>query len=1024
MSIDKGLVLGIDLGANSLGTALINWSTQEVVFTGVRIFKAGVDKLDESKEASRAVERRTSRLMRRQTDRRRRRQAKIYGLLQRGGMLPAGERGGAEFQVLDRALTAKFGYAEKMPYRLRAMALDSKLEPMEIGRALYHLAQRRGFQSNRKAGVKADEDKGKVKSGIGELAAKMAATGARTVGEYFGLHVDPKEERIRSRYTHRSMYEKEFDAIWAAQSDYWPMLLAEPLRKELRQAYFHQRPLRDQSDKVGRCDLEAGEKRAPMGLLEVQRFRFFSAANNLRLIDTSGNEFGLAAEQRSVLLAMSLQGEKLELSKIKKKLKLADGIAFTIERGGEKNLPGNPTAARMGKAMGRDWTDRDMATQAEMVRFLLAQAGTDEEAAAELRASFGLDEATAKAAAEVPLPEGYYSVSLAVIRKLMPLLESGMTYAEARAQIYGAVRQTEPVALLPGLDDELVKSAVGDIRNPIVLRALSEFRKTVNAILRKYGKPDFIHIELARDIRRGVEERSRLGQKNREREGERAKAAEALSAHLGRPADHISRRDIEKYLLWQECGFQCPYSGRQISIGALFGDNAFFHVEHIVPFSLSLDDSFDNKTLCYHELNSVKRDRTPWEAFGATGDWEAMIERVKKWDKPRKMRRFTMTETEKATMLEEFSTKQLNDTRYASRLAAQYAGLLYGGTSDAEGTKRVYTCSGPITAYLRREWDLERILNPSGPGKSRDDHRHHAVDAVAIAMCSQGMVQRLSEAAGRALAAGRRQFGVLEQPWLGFREQVAEKVLATAVSLKPEYKLQGAMHDQTLYGRPRKGGAGKTFVHVRKPVTGAKPEEIVDRRVREAVIAKIAEVGSAKKLEGNWPVLVQKGGKAIPIRRVRVRVVGNPVGLGKGAKVRWVLPNSTHHVEVVRNESGKKVKFDHYAVTTIEALRRKVEGTPIVRREFGERETFICTLRAGDVLEARKEGGELALWLVRTVRSLGSMELNLLSDARVKGDIADDKSTGLWQPTVNSAFGAGARKVTVSHLGEVLASHD
>ena len=206
--------------------------------------------------------------------------------------------------------------------------------------------------------------------------------------------------------------------------------------------------------------MEAGEKRAPMGLLEVQRFRFFSAANNLRLIDTSGNEFGLAAEQRSVLLGMSLQGEKLELSKIKKKLKLADGIAFTIERGGEKNLPGNPTAARMGKAMGRDWTDRDMATQAEMVRFLLAQAGTDEEAAAELRASFGLDEATAKAAAEVPLPEGYYSVSLAVIRKLMPLLESGMTYAEARKLIYGAVRRTEPVALLPGLDDERVKERV------------------------------------------------------------------------------------------------------------------------------------------------------------------------------------------------------------------------------------------------------------------------------------------------------------------------------------------------------------------------------------------------------------------------------------------------------------------------------------------------------------------------------------------------------------------------------------
>ena len=89
----------------------------------------------------------------------------------------------------------------------------------------------------------------------------------------------------------------------------------------------------------------------------------------------------------------------------------------------------------------------------------------------------------------------------------------------------------------------------------------------------------------------------------------------------------------------------------------------------------------------------------------------------------------------------------------AVTLAALFAGMLYGGTVDEAGTKRVQTCSGPITAYLRGEWDLNRILNPNAPGKSRDDHRHHAVDAVAIAMCSQSMVQRLSAAASAALSA-------------------------------------------------------------------------------------------------------------------------------------------------------------------------------------------------------------------------------------------------------------------------------
>jgi CRISPR-associated endonuclease Csn1 len=1023
MSTDKGLVLGVDLGANSIGTALIDWSKQDVVFTGVRIFKAGVDNLDEAKEASRAVARRTSRLTRRQTDRRRRRQAKIYRLLQHAGLLPAGERGGAEFQALDRSLTAKYGHAEKMPYYLRTKALDEKLEPLELGRALYHLAQRRGFLSNRKAGGKADEEQGKVKGGITELNNKMAAAGARTVGEYFGLHVDTRQERIRSRYTHRSMYQAEFDAIWQAQQPHFPHQLTEPLRTELWTAFFHQRPLRDQSDLVGVCDLEPLSKRAPMGSLTVQRFRFFSATNNLRLIDTQGAERGLTPEERSRLYAMSLTGDKLKISAIKKKLNLPPGVAFTLERGGEDHLPGNPTAARMKKAMGLEWEQRDTATQAAIVDALLRESGTEEQAAAMLRQRFGLDEATARAAADVHFPEGYYSISLAAIEKLMPLLEQGQTYAAARHEVYGSVKRCDPVALLPGLSDERVKRTIGEIRNPVVLRALSEFRKTINAIVRKFGRPDYIHLELARELRKGASERSRLSQKNREREAERAAAAQELATFFGRPAGSIKGRDIEKYLLWKESAHQCPYSGRMISLESLFGDHSLFHVEHIVPLSMSLDDSFDNKTLCYHELNAVKRNRTPWEAFGTAEDWDDMVARVKRWSNPRKVRRFTINETEKATLLEEFSTRQLNDTRYASRLAAQYAGMLYGGVVDEAGTKRVQTCSGPVTAYLRNEWDLNRILNAE-PVKSRNDHRHHAVDAIAIAMCSQGMVQHLSAAAANAMARGRRRFGVLEQPWSGFREQASEKIMATLVSLKPEYKLQGAMHDETLYSRPRIDDNGKSFVHVRKPVTAVKPEDIVDQRVREAVLAKLQEVGSAKKFEHNWPTLIQRGGRKVPIKRVRIRTAATPERLSAGQKERWVLPNSTHHVEVVRNESGRRVKYDHYPVTTIEALRRQKSRLPVVRKDFDERQTFLCTLRAGDILEVSKDGAAARLWLVRTVMSSGQMALNQLHDSRIKKEIAADKEAGLWCPTVNAAFSAGARKVTVSHLGEVIASRD
>jgi hypothetical protein len=118
------------------------------------------------------------------------------------------------------------------------------------------------------------------------------------------------------------------------------------------------------------------------------------------------------------------------------------------------------------------------------------------------------------------------------------------------------------------------------------------------------------------------------------------------------------------------------------------------------------------------------------------------------------------------------------------------------------------------------------------------------------------------------------------------------------------------------------------------------------------------------------------------------------------------------------------LRFDHYPVTTIEALRRKKEGAEVVRRDFGERSALICTLRAGDVLEASKDGRSAQLWLVRTVKSSGQMVLHLLADARAKSEIENDEATGLWYLNVNTGFSAGARKVAVSHLGEVLVSRD
>ena len=721
-------------------------------------------------------------------------------------------------------------------------------------------------------------------------------------------------------------------------------------------------------------------------------------------------------------MALAESEDKVTLKKLKTKLKLAADYAFTIERGDEKNLPGNPVAARMRKAIGKVWDGMPAERRNELAAFLMEGPAVEEEMAAALEERFGLGKAEAEACAAVRLPEGYFSISLGAVRRMMPHLERGVTQAAARKIEFSEQFEAKPALdFLPPLEQSGI-----EIRNPIVTRALAELRKTVNAILRKYGKPEAIHIELARDLKKNHEERMKEVKRNREREAERDEARAELSKQLGIEPYLVKRSDIEKYLLWKECGHQCPYTGHSIGLEGLFGQNPIFQVEHIIPFSRCLDNSFQNKTLCYHELNAVKRNKTPWEAFGGSADWEAMVERAKKFGNRAKLRRFTMLEQDAAKLLEEFSSRQLNDTRYASRLAAQYLGLLYGGAVDGEGRRRVFTCAGEMTAILRREWELNGILGEGPEKKSRDDHRHHAVDAVTVAMCSQERMAELSRLAGVAGSEGKRLFGrMVQEPWTGFKEAVKATIEKVVVSPRPEYKLQGQMHDETFYSPLKRGPDGKTYIHKRVAVEDADPLQIVDARVREAVQAKLAAGATKKTLAGDPPVLVTKAGKEIPIRRVRIRVGRNapPDALGEGRGTRNVLADALHHTAIVRNEEGKKVKFDHYPVKTLEAMRRKRAGQPVVQREYGERCTLICTLRPGDVIEAAKTpDGPRELWRVRTVKSSGQLEVHALRDARTKKDI--QTGGGMWGPTVNTLFSNGARKVRITHLGEVIPAND
>jgi len=418
-----------------------------------------------------------------------------------------------------------------------------------------------------------------------------------------------------------------------------------------------------------------------------------------------------------------------------------------------------------------------------------------------------------------------------------------------------------------------------------------------------------------------------------------------------------------------------------------------------------------------------------------------MIQVVKGFD-PRfevrkKLRRFSMELSDPDSLLKEFTERQLQDTRYASKLACSYLGVLYGGTIDASGKQRVFACAGQVTAKLRRAWDLDRILSPDKPEKSRDDHRHHAIDALTVALSSTTLIRELATAVGEADRLFRRKV-ILPVPWADFAMQARSVVEGIQASHCPLRKLSGPLHEETLYSRPRKCAVGtdrngrpieKEFVHYRVPLTSLSStkdfESIVDSRVRVAVEEKSVHLGGGgNKFSQNWPMLVTKKGQSVPIKRVRIRKVQGVVSIGKNERERFVIPGSNHHAEILAQMDayGRVTRYYGETVTMLEAMERKHRDVPVVRRDHGPGLEFRCTLSEGDLVEARGPNDETPrIWKVRTVRPSQQLALTPALDARPKTVVQKD---GMWSPHVNPLFRGGARKVLVTPLGEVISAND
>ena len=966
------MVLGLDVGSNSLGWALLqeeDGNANRIIDLGCRIFtKAVEDKTPTPKN----VKRRDKRLGRRVLQRRARRKQRMLNYLVSLKLLPVELRGHPQPEVLLNQLGD--------PYELRVRALDERLEPHEFGRVLLHFVARRGFLSTKKqlAGdlvddpdtiaylneidEKPEEDKEEnaFKADIAEVRKSIEESEARTLGEYLYKREEGQCKRNRDHHgghlrTDRKMYEDELDYIWKTQRQYFSHLLPDNFMykdKGIKQIIFYQRPLKLRKDRVGKCSLEPKNNRAAMARLEVQRFRYLQDINNLQYIEPETEQWrGIDNNDKKGLIEYFESQSKITLGGLKKTLGLGRQTKFNLEA---KNLKGNITACKIETVLGKTWSGFCDERQKALVEDLLS---IKKKSALKKRllTHWGFNTEQAVQLCLLEFEPSHSNHSLKAINKLLPHLEEGLIYSDARVEAGYDYAQKEIE----------IQDALGSpppTSNPIVNRGLNEVKRVINAIIKEHGKPAAIRIEMARDLEMNTTRYKERQKQNKQNE-EDNKEAQAAYKELGL-GEYPSYDDKIKYRLWKQQDHRCAYSNRCIPKNDVF--TAKVEIDHILPYKKSLDNSYMNKVLCYMAENRYKGDKTPIDAWGGNEEkWNQITQAIKKWKGlDSKVKRFYQTEAD--LQQRDFISSQLNDTRYIACLSLDYVKEL---GCDVSVTK------GQIVSEIRHQWGLNDLIGETDR-KERTDHRHHTIDAAVIAATTRSLYQK----AAKQIKQNKL---IIPPPYPDFRDELAENLKHLIVSYASQRKLSGGLHEDTGAYYIEKHGGLVYRKNLDPEFTPGNAKKIVDQTIKEQVLAHLEKHGNdPKKAFADGVTVYHKDGKT-PIRRVRIlqsettqeKFEKYKFGVkDKSGKVfKWMAYGNTHHVEIIRHkETGDyKGKF----VTMMQASHRakgikselNPDGTqqPIVKREHGDEWQFKMALHNNDTVSIKTNADERGFYRVQ-----------------------------------------------------------
>ena len=1010
-------ILGIDTGTNSLGWAIVEKQADEyhLLDKGVNIFQEGV-KMEKGIESSKAAERTSHKAARVRNYRIKLRKIRLLRILSDAHLCPPLSKVELSAWRLKKEYPKNELFmqwqstddeSEKTPYAYRHKCLHDCLDFSSVtdryilGRAFYHMIQRRGFLSNRKD--QSADDTGKVKESISNLTQEMHDAGYEYLGDYF-YSLYNKGEKIRNHYTARNEhYLAEFKAICEKQD--LDKNLGPEVVRQIEKAIFDQRPLKSQKGQVGKCVFEKNKTKCPSSHPMYEEFRMLSFINNIK-IQTPNDDVlrPLSPKERALIMPLFFRKSKklFDFEDIAKKLAPKKQYGF-YKKSSDAEMPylfnypmdtsvfSCPVTTALKDIFGDEWIDSlcETYTLAEGksclnvvndIWHVLCFYTDDTKLAEFAKNRLQLNDEEAKKFCEISLPGDYASLSLKAICKILPYLRRGLIYSHAvflgnlcevmpqyewdieemrnaaidhiihemnlidskdartfevcikeylkeqyhvseeklkklyhpsMMEVYPRVQRTNSHGVY-----QLGSPRIDSVRNPMAMRSMFRLRKLVNRLLEE-GKIDSdteIHIELARELN-DANKRNAIAAFTKENQNKndeaRKKIKNLFKAETGKDIDPTDV-DVLKYVLWEEQGHICLYTGKQICISDFIGGNPKFDIEHTIPRSVGGDSTKMNLTLCDSRFNrDVKKTKLPTELpnheeiMARINDWrekyeslDGQIRRQKKMSKGAttkdqkdaiirkrhllelqrdywrgKYLRFTME-----SVPEGFSRRQGTDISVISKYARLYLKSLF---------KHVYTVKGIATSDFRKIWGIQKAYSK----KERVNHVHHCIDAIVIACIGLDEYNKLG--AYYHDEENHEWYGMskayFKKPWPTFVEdieKVQDEILVYHYTpdnmpkqgrrrilidgkkvLSKGDAARGSLHNDTYYGAIKNDGVVRYVKRINlASMKVSDVKNIVDDTVRGIIETAINEKGFKEAMSSTiW----MNEEKQIPIKKVR-----------------------------------------------------------------------------------------------------------------------------------------------------------